>query len=132
MKKILLIVLAVFLLGCETAQQKQERELREKVFKNEFLKASFSDLMKLQANSSIIRDASEAEKKSFIWDYNTSLGVYMGLNNDIEKIIENITQKEELYKQCIIAETYLRYVEDSLLIEKYTNEKEKLLTLLRQ
>lgn len=102
------------------------------MFKNEFLKASFSDLMKLQATSSVIKDASETEKKSFIWDYNTSLGVYMGLNNDIEKIIENITQKEELYKQCIIAETYLRYVEDSLLIEKYTNEKEKLLTLLRQ
>lgn len=122
----------MFLLGCETAQQKHERELREKVFKNEFLKASFSDLMKLQATSSVIKDASETEKKSFIWDYNTSLGVYMGLNNDIEKIIENITQKEELYKKCIIAETYLRYVEDSLLIEKYTNEKEKLLTLLRQ
>ncbi|WP_400126641.1 hypothetical protein [Capnocytophaga canis] len=120
------------LTGCESQREKEERILREKVFESKYLKDAFSDLLRVETMSKVINSDSPM-KEELILDYNTSLGIYMGLSKDVDEISRNIQSKKEWYKRYVIADTYLIYIkaDDSIRIKEYTKERERFLELMK-
>ena len=132
MKKVIcLFVLVVLLVSCETIskEEKETKLFNDKVFESKYLEKSIYNFVELQSN---IRGAKKGyiNAEQFITDYNIDYGYILGFSKNLDTIESYLKRKGEFYQKYLIKDAFWYFSTDSLSIDKYKKEKEKLLHII--
>lgn len=131
MKKVILTLIAIICFySCETAEQKQYNQFKDKVFDSAYLQRSFKNYTDISLSISSAQNG-YINQQQYITNYNNELGKYFGYTKNLDTIAANLKRKGNLYQKYIVSDAFLHFSKDSLQAKHYTKEKDSILKLLK-
>jgi len=101
MKNIFLALILISIFSCETAQEKREKEFRDKIFASDYMLEQFKDYTSVSLNLVSAKNG-HISQKQFIKDYNDKLAFALGYTNNLDSIESNLSKKSNLYQTYIV------------------------------
>ena len=131
MKKAILILLVMLTaLSCETAEEKQARLFYDQVFESNYLQTQFKNYTTVSLNITSAQNG-YINKNQYITDYNNTLGFALGYTNNLDSIEAYLKRKGNLYQKYMVTDAFYHHRKDSLQELKYRTEKDSILQLLK-
>lgn len=130
MKQTLLLIFIITFLACETAEEKKERQFKEKVFKSDYLHKGILEMVTFEGNLKGAQDGYLSTEKC-IDDYNRYFGFAMGYTNNLDSIAAYMDSKKPLYESYLVKDAFWWFSRDTIEAAKYKREKDSILQLLK-